>query len=218
MHGVATSQDTFPNWSAGSRTHCQPTNQTHMNALKHLFLHELADRYDAEKQLIHAKPKMAKSATSKHLRKLLESHLEAAEGHVKKIDKIFELFGRKASGEKCAATTGLLKESDELVAEFKGSAAIDAALISAAQKIEHYAIASYGCLHEWAALLGNKEAALLLKEMLVEEEAADHVLIELARARCNAEALGAQGAADFDDADKTAKSHGHKNSGVVSVH
>jgi ferritin-like metal-binding protein YciE len=112
------------------------------------------------------------------------------ENHVRKLDKAFKFFGKKPKVKKCTATVGILKESEEVAADFKSTAAINAALISAAQKIEQYEIASYGCLHEWALLLGKKEASNLLKEILVEEKAACEALTALARSRSNHEALG----------------------------
>jgi ferritin-like metal-binding protein YciE len=162
-----------------------------MSALKKLFLEELADRYDSEKRLVRAMPKMAKTATGMHLQKLIRSHLKETIGHVKKLETVFKSFDAKVRAKKCEATLGLLKEGDEIAADFKGSPAINAALISAAQKIEHYEIASYGCLHEWAALLGNRQAAGQLHEILEEEKAANEALIGLARSCCNNAALGA---------------------------
>lgn len=161
-----------------------------MKTLKNLFLGELADMYDAECRIVKALPKMAKAATCDDLKKAIESHLGETEGHVKKLEQVFECFGEKAKGQTCEATVGLLAEGDELAAEFKGSAAINAALISAAQKVEHYEMASYGCLQEWAGLLGNTEAADLLQEILDEEKAANETLTELALASSNEEALG----------------------------
>ena len=161
-----------------------------MKTLKDLFLNELVDMYDAERRIVKALPKMAKAATCPDLREAIQSHLKETEGHVKKLEQVFQSFGEKAKGQTCEATVGLLEEGDEIAAEFKGSPAINAALISAAQKVEHYEIASYGCLREWAGLLGNKEAAGLLQEILVEEKAANHSLSELARFINNEEALG----------------------------
>jgi ferritin-like metal-binding protein YciE len=128
---------------------------------------------------------MAKAATSEDLKEAFLAHLEETEGHVKKLEQVFQSFDEKAKGKTCEATVGLLKEGDEIAADFKGSPAINAALISAAQKVEHYEIASYGCLHEWAGLLGNQEAAGLLLEILGEEKAANESLTGLARARSN---------------------------------
>jgi ferritin-like metal-binding protein YciE len=161
-----------------------------MKTLKDLFLDELADMYDAERRIVKALPKMARAATCDDLKKAIQSHLKETEGHVKKLEKVFQSFDEKAKGKTCEATVGLLEEGDEIAAEFKGSPAINAALISAAQKVEHYEMASYGCLHEWAGLLGNEEAAGLLEEILGEEKAANEKLTELARASSNEEALG----------------------------
>ncbi len=161
-----------------------------MRTLQHLFLDELADRYDAEKRLVIAMPKMIKAATCTHLQKLLQSHLKETERHVKTLAKVFKSFGEKPRLNKCEATIGLLKEGDEVVSDNKGWPVLNAAIISVAQKLEHYEIATYGCLRGWARLLGNKEAAGLLQEILVEEKAANHALSELARSRSNLEALG----------------------------
>jgi ferritin-like metal-binding protein YciE len=160
-----------------------------MKILRNLFLDELADMYDAERRIVKALPKMAKAATSPDLKAAIQSHLKETEGHVTKLEQVFQSFGEKAEGKTCKATVGLLKEGDEIAADFKGSPALNAALISAAQKVEHYEIASYGCLHAWAGLLGNKEAAGLLEKILGEEKAADETLTELARSSSNAEAL-----------------------------
>ena len=158
--------------------------------LKDLFLDELADMYDAEKRIVKALPKMAKAATCTDLKEAMEKHLQETQGHVKKLEQVFQAFGEKAAGQTCEATKGLLEEGDEIAAEFKDSPAINAALIAAAQKVEHYEIASYGCLHEWAGLLGNQEAAELLEEILDEEKAANEELTKLAVAQSNDEALG----------------------------
>jgi ferritin-like metal-binding protein YciE len=157
--------------------------------LKDLFLDQLADMYDAERRLVKALPKMAKAATCKHLQAAFLSHLDETKGHVAKIEAVFELFGEKAKAKTCKATVGLLEEGDELAADFKDTAAINAALISAGQKVEHYETASYGCLHEWAKLLENPEAAELLEAILSEEKAANDALTELARHTTNEEAL-----------------------------
>lgn len=136
--------------------------------LKDLFLDELADMYDAEKRIVKALPKMAKAATCTDLKAAIDDHLKETQGHVAKLEQVFQAFGEKAVGKTCEATKGLIEEADEIADEFKGSPAINAALISAAQKVEHYEMASYGCLHEWAGLLENKEAAGLLKQILEE--------------------------------------------------
>src|SRR6187549_187697 len=162
-----------------------------MKTLKDLFLDELADMYDAERRIVKALPKLAKAATCPDLQQAIRSHLRETEGHVKKLEQVFQSFGLKAKGKTCEATVGLLEEGDEIAADFKGSPAINAALISAAQKVEHYEMASYGCLHEWAERLGNREAAAILQEILDDEKAADASLSELARASSNEEAAAA---------------------------
>jgi len=160
-----------------------------MKTLKDLFLGELADMYDAERRIVKALPKMAKAATCDDLKGAFQSHLKETEGHVKKLEQVFQSFDEKAKGKTCEATVGLLEEGDEIAAEFKGSPAINAALISAGQKVEHYEMASYGCLHEWAGLLGNEEAVGLLHQILEEEKAANESLTKLARTSSNEEAL-----------------------------
>ena len=161
-----------------------------MNTLKTLFLAELADIYDAEKRIAKALPKMAKAATFNDLKAAFTSHLEETKGHVTKLEEVFACFDLKPKGQTCEATVGLLKEGEEIAEEFKGSTAINAALIAAAQKVEHYEMATYGCLHEWAELLGSKKAASLLKEILKEEKGANKSLNELAHSKSNAEAMG----------------------------
>lgn len=160
-----------------------------MKTLQDLFLDEVADMYDAERRIVKALPKMAKAATCDKLKKAILSHLKETEGHVRKLEQVFQSFNKKAKGKTCEATVGLLKEGDEIAADFKGSPAINAGLISAAQKVEHYEMASYGCLHEWAGLLGNQKAADLLEEILGQEKAANEKLTELARSSSNKEAL-----------------------------
>lgn len=161
-----------------------------MKTLQDLFFNELADIYDAEHRIAKALPKMAKAATSTGLKKAFELHLKQTVGHAKKVEDIFGCFDRKAKAKKCEATVGLLKEGEEIAATFEGSPAINAALIATAQKVEHYEMATYGCLHEWANLLGNKKAANLLQEILNEEGATNKELTALARATSNEDAMG----------------------------
>jgi ferritin-like metal-binding protein YciE len=162
---------------------------SNMKTLNDLFLDELADMYDAERRILKALPKLARAATCTDLQAAFKSHLKETEGHVKKLEQVFRCFNTKVKGKTCEATVGLLEEGDEIAADFKGSPAINAALISAAQKVEHYEIASYGCLHEWAGLLGNEKASGLLKQILDEEKAANESLNELARAGSNEDAM-----------------------------
>lgn len=156
--------------------------------LKELFLGKLADIYDAEHRIVRALPKMVKAATCTRLQAALQKHLKETQGQITKLNQVFKSIGEKAKGKKCEATVGLLEEGDEIASEFKGSPAINAALISAGQKVEHYEIASYGCLHEWAGLLGHEKAAGLLEEILNQEKAANETLTELARTGNNEEA------------------------------
>jgi ferritin-like metal-binding protein YciE len=174
-----------------------------MKTLKVLFLDELADMYDAERRVVKALPKMANTATCDKLKEAILTHLKETEGHVTKLEQTFESFGEKAKGKTCEATVGLLKEGDEIASDFKGSPSINAALISAAQKVEHYEVASYGCLKEWAGLLGNQKAVGLLNEILEEEKAANEKLTELSKAS-NEEALG-------DHSDKASQDDGEKS-------
>jgi ferritin-like metal-binding protein YciE len=156
-----------------------------MKTLETLFLDELADMYYAENHLTKALPKLAKTATHDELREAFEAHLEETEGHVTKLESVFKMFGKPAKGKKCEAILGLLKEGDQLASENKSSPTLNAALISAAQKVEHYEIASYGCLREWAERLGNDRAAELLQEILDQEKAADLKLTDVACRCCN---------------------------------
>ena len=172
-----------------------------LESLHDLFLGELKDLYNAETQLTKALPKMAKAATCDDLKEAIQAHLTETEGHVTKVEQVFKCFDEKPRGKTCEATVGLLKEGDEIAAEFKGSPAINAALIAAAQKVEHYEMASYGCLHEWAGLLGNEDAAGLLEEILDEEKAANEGLTELARASSNQEALDESDESDENESD-----------------
>jgi ferritin-like metal-binding protein YciE len=160
-----------------------------MKTLKDLFLNELADMYDAEHQIQRALPKLVEAATCEKLKKVLLSHQKESDGQIKHLDEVFESAGAKPHGKACDATVGILKETHDLAAHFKGSPVLNAALVNAAQKIEHYEIAAYGGLHEWAVLLGNKKGAELLKSILAEEKAANDALTALARSTCNPEAL-----------------------------
>ena len=152
-----------------------------MKTLETLFLDELADVYDAENRLTRALGKMAKAATHEKLRDAFELHQSETEGHVKKLQKVFKAFGKTAKAKKCEAIVGLLKEGDEIASDNKNEPTLNAALISAAQKVEHYEIASYGCLREWAEQLGSEDAVAILGEILDEEKTADQKLTELAR-------------------------------------
>jgi ferritin-like metal-binding protein YciE len=159
------------------------------SALQELFLDELKDIYWAEKHLAKALPKMAKGATSPDLKAAFESHLEETNNHINRVEQAFASIGEKATAVKCEAMAGLLKEAEELMSETdKGTEVRDVALISAAQKVEHYEIASYGTMKTLATVLGYREAAELLETTLGEEKACDEKLTSLAEAHINEDA------------------------------
>jgi ferritin-like metal-binding protein YciE len=162
-----------------------------MKTLQDLFLDAIGDMYYAEKQLTKALPNMAEKATHDELRAAFESHLGETEGHVRKLESVFEAFGEKAKAKKCPAIVGIIDEAEELISENKKSPTLNAALVFAAQKAEHYEIASYGALREWAKLLNRDDVAATLDEILDEEKAADTKLTELAERYCNQEATAA---------------------------
>lgn len=151
------------------------------SALKELLLDEMKDIYWAEQHLAKALPKMIKNATSDQLKETITNHLEETKNHVTRIEQAFESIGEKAKTVKCLAMEGLLKEADELLTETeKGTEVRDAAIISAAQKVEHYEIASYGTLKTLAATLGYTDAAALFEQTLAEEKNADNLLTQVA--------------------------------------
>jgi ferritin-like metal-binding protein YciE len=157
------------------------------NTLRELYVDELRDLYDAENRLMKALPKMAKNATSEELREGIEEHLEQTKGHVDRLKQIFTAMGEKATGKKCAGMIGILEEGEEILDEDYDGALMDAAIISAAQRVEHYEIAAYGCVRSWADLLGESEASSLLQKTLEEEKETDGKLTEMAE-QINAEA------------------------------
>jgi ferritin-like metal-binding protein YciE len=156
--------------------------------LMKLFEEELKDIYWAEKALTKAIPKMIKNATSEELVEALENHLAETEEQVKRVEQVFELTGKKAVAKKCEAMEGLIKEADEIMEECEEGPMCDAGIISAGQKVEHYEIASYGTLRQFAETLGLTEAAALLEETLNEEKAADEKLTEVALTAVNVQA------------------------------
>lgn len=159
-----------------------------MNTLQKLFEAQLADMHYAEKQLVKALPKMAAAAHHATLKKALTDHLAQTRLHVTRLEEAFDSIGKTPKAKKCEAILGLLKEGEDIREEFAGTAAIDAAIICAGQKVEHYEIATYGCLVTWAKLLGHEETASLLSKTLNEEEAADQSLTAIAESACNVEA------------------------------
>lgn len=160
-----------------------------LDTLKKLYVEELRDVYNAEQQLVKALPKMAKGASSDELREALETHLEQTQGHVERLEQIFEGLDESPKGKTCKAMKGLVEEGSEILDEKGEESVLDAGIIAAAQKVEHYEIATYGTLRTWADLLNQEEAAELLQETLDEEGEADKLLNELAEEIVNPEAL-----------------------------
>ena len=158
------------------------------NELHDLFMDELADIYNAEQQLTKALPDMAEAARSDELREAFESHLEETRNQISRIEDAVHALGETLPKRKCKGMEGLLEEAEEMMEEKEDSAALDAALIAGAQKVEHYEIAAYGTLCAWAELLRHDEALQLLKENLNEEEATDKRLTEIAETVANLEA------------------------------
>jgi ferritin-like metal-binding protein YciE len=151
------------------------------SALKELFIDEIKDLYWAEKHLVAALPKMIKEATSEELKQTITNHLEETKNHVTRLESVFESIGEKAAAKKCLAMEGLLKEATELLSDTdKGTEVRDVAIISAAQKVEHYEIASYGTLRTLAGTLGFSEAQELFNATLAEEKNADRLLTQVA--------------------------------------
>jgi ferritin-like metal-binding protein YciE len=157
-------------------------------SLRELFVEELRDMYDGEKQLTRALPKMAKAADSDELGAAFRSHLHETEKQVTRLEQVFRSIGETARGKKCDGIQGVVEESKPAMEELDG-AILDAALIAGAQKVEHYEIASYGTLAYFADLLGESKAKDLLGQTLEEEKAADEKLNQIAKSRVNREAL-----------------------------
>jgi ferritin-like metal-binding protein YciE len=156
--------------------------------LEDLFYDTMKDIYFAERQILRALPKMARAAQSPELKAGFEKHREETEGQVERLQQVFELIGKRAQGKTCEAIQGILAEGEEIMEEFKGTSALDAGLISAAQAVEHYEIARYGTLKTWALQLGLPAAAELFTRTLAEENQMDRLLTEIASAPANVSA------------------------------
>ena len=159
--------------------------------LDDLFHETLKDIYYAERKILKALPKMAKGAQSPELKAAFEKHRDETEGHVERLRQVFEIFGKRAQGKTCPAIDGIIEEGEEILDEFKGSPALDAGLIAAAQAVEHYEITRYGTLRRWAEELGMKDAAKLLAQTLAEESKTDDALTALAETSANRKAKAA---------------------------
>ncbi|MEP6821952.1 MAG: ferritin-like domain-containing protein [Chthoniobacterales bacterium] len=172
-----------------------------IESLRTLLEEELKDIYSAEKQLTKALPKMAKKATSPKLQAAFREHLNVTEGHVDRLEQVFQLLGKPAKAKTCMAMKGLLEEGKEIMEEDMDDAVMDAGLIAAAQKVEHYEIASYGTVRTWAKRCGEERAAKLLQQTLDEEGDADKALTQLAESMVNPEANDGDG--DYSAAKKS---------------
>jgi ferritin-like metal-binding protein YciE len=156
--------------------------------LNALFLDTLKDIYYAEKQIYKSLPKMAKAAQSDQLRAAFEKHHDETEGHIERLEQIFELLGKPARGKKCDAIEGILDEGKEVMDDSEGTPALDAGLLAGAQAVEHYEISRYGTLKSWADKLSLTEAVKLLDQTLAEEKKTDETLSKIAVSAVNAEA------------------------------
>lgn len=162
-----------------------------LDTLNDLFIEQLRDTLNAEKQLVKALPKMSKGANSSLLSEAIDAHLEETKNHVVRLEEVFESIGETPRGKKCKGMEGLIEEGQEALDEEGDPAVLDAAIIAAAQRVEHYEIAAYGCLMHYAELLGHTEAVRLLQQTLDEEKAADEKLTQVSDAEVMSSAVGA---------------------------
>jgi ferritin-like metal-binding protein YciE len=167
-----------------------------LDSLEKLFIDELRDIYNAEKQITRALPRMAKAAESPGLKQAFTTHLKETEGQIQRLERVFRELGQAVRGKKCKGMEGLIEEGKEKLEEEAEPQVLDAALIASAQKVEHYEIAAYGCLRTYAELLGHSEAAKLLQQTLQEEEATDKKLTQLGESGINQAAATASAELD----------------------
>lgn len=153
--------------------------------LNDLFHDTLRDIYYAERKILKALPKMARNAQSEQLKNAFLKHRDETEGQVERLQQVFEIIGKNARGKTCAAIEGIVEEAEEIMDEFKGTPALDAGLLAAAQAVEHYEISRYGTLATWARELGLKDAVTLLEQTLAEESKTDEALTKLAETAVN---------------------------------
>jgi ferritin-like metal-binding protein YciE len=159
-----------------------------MQTFSQLFEETLKDIYYAEKAILKALPKMAKKASSKKLQTAFTKHQKETERQVERLDQVFELIGKRASGKKCPAIDGIIEEAEEVIKDAEDDTIRDAAMLAAAQSVEHYEISRYGTLAAWAEKMDMSDAVELLEETLKEEKATDQKLTELAESEINVEA------------------------------
>jgi ferritin-like metal-binding protein YciE len=160
-----------------------------LETLKDLYTHELKDLYSAENQIIKALPKMAEAATNEELSAGFEQHLEQTKKHAQRLEQILESHGETTRGPKCKGMEGVIAEGNEMIKEDAEDEVKDAGLIAAAQRVEHYEMAGYGCARTYAELLGDTKGAKLLQQTLDEEKATDEKLSDLAKSTINVEAM-----------------------------
>ncbi len=181
------------------------------NSLKDLYVEQLQDLYSAENQLIKALPKMVEAANSDELRTSIEDHLEKTKQHASRLEKIFARMGEDPKGEKCKGMEGLIKEGSQVIEDDEMDEEVkDAAMIAAAQRVEHYEIAGYGCVRTYATLLGDREAAALLEQTLEEEKEADETLTEIAE-QINVEAIEGGAQEEQEEVSSRRKTAGRKS-------
>jgi ferritin-like metal-binding protein YciE len=156
-----------------------------IDSLESLLLHEIKDLYYAEKQIVKALPKVIKKASSPTLKNALEDHLAQTEGHVARLEQVFEILGQSPKAVKCEGMEGILDEAETMMKQDDSPDTLDAAIIASAQKVEHYEIASYGSVVEWASILGRQDIKTLLSQTLQDEKKADQKLTQLAASGIN---------------------------------
>ncbi len=176
-----------------------------INTLQDLYIEELRDIYNAEQQLVKALPKVAQAANSDELRSAIEDHLETTREQIERLDQIFENIGSSSKGKKCKAMEGLIEEVNELLEEDIADSVLDAALIAACQRVEHYEISVYGTLATFAKLLGREDDADLLVQTLDEEKEADENLTDIAESTINVEAKE-EGSSEAEEEEEKASS------------
>jgi ferritin-like metal-binding protein YciE len=176
------------------------------------FIDELRDSYDAEKQLTKALPKLAKAASNPKLRQAFESHLKETEGHVERLEQVFESLNEKVRGKHCDGIAGIIEEGKSVMDEDFDETTMDACLIASGQRAEHYEMAAYGTLIAWAEAMGHTEAAKLLQQTLDEEKAADKKLSALAEGGINRSAADAAHMEDHEEPVGASASSGRKSS------
>src|SRR5687767_8810277 len=181
------------------------------------FVDELKDMYDAEKQLTKALPKMAKAAASSELRDAFETHLEETRGQIERLEQVFETLDETAKGKRCDGIAGIIEEGKKKMEEDLDDSAMDAALIAAAQKVEHYEMAAYGTLVAWAEGMGHNDAAMLLQETLDEEKAADEKLTALGEGGINQEAADGAHSGDEEEEDSRPASRSKRGGTAVAA-